>query len=99
MQLGIAWDYNSHEREAIAGSSVCSSGSFIADLDFATKGVGLSTTFYATEDIRSDNAMTDFSIVTDAGGYFAGGSKEMLGRICQVYFGEDTNLDGRLYDG
>ena len=28
-----SWDYNSQERGAIAGSSVCSGSSFIADLD------------------------------------------------------------------
>ena len=38
-----SWDYNSQEREAIAGSNVCSGGSFIASLDFATNGMGLST--------------------------------------------------------
>ena len=54
---------------------------------------------YATEDVRSDNAMTDFTTLTDAGGYFAGDSKETLGRICPVYFGDGTNLDVRLYDG
>ena len=43
--------------------------------------------------------MTDFTTLTDACGYFAAGSKEMIRRIFQVYFGDDTNLDGRLYDG
>ena len=42
--------------------------------------------------------MTDFTTLTDDGGYFVGGSKEMLGRIFQVYFSDDTNLDGHLYD-
>ena len=51
----------------------------------------------ATEDISSDNAMTDFSTLTAGGGYFAGGSKEVLGRIYQVYFGDDTKRCGTFY--